>query len=484
MPSKTLASDDSNKAEATRREWLRVLAKYHIDREHSGSAEFWSPKLDTPSRDELRCIQDEKLAALVPFLYENSAFYRRRFGRLALDPRDIRSVDDLVTKWPVVTKTEMAEDVISYPPYGTYSTMTDQVWADRGWMLFSSSGTSGTPRVFRYSHADRELWAWVNARAIHAMGIGKGDTIFLVSGFGPHSFAWGVQYALERMGLPSLTGGGMDAAARGRVVVRYSPTVLLCTPSYALHLGRVLQNNNVDPRSTSIKKILVGGEPAISVPATRKRIQELWDATLVEFYGCTEVSPHVGGYSCQAVSRDGPAFAHLMEDIQIWETVDPVNYKPVADGTSGLTVCTSLMSESSAQLRFLVGDYTVLDHSRCACGRSHVRAMGSFSGRSDDLINLRGIKLLPVQIEEVIRSIGGIGDEYEIHLTTDSAGLDTMTLKVEHPNFGEGTTISSKLANEMRTRCEVRVGVEVLSPGTLPKTEFKAARVKDQRARR
>jgi phenylacetate-CoA ligase len=293
-----------------------------------------------------------------------------------------------------------------------------------------------------------------------------------------------VQYALERMGLPSLTGGGMDAAARGRVVVRYSPSVLLCTPSYALHLGRVLQNNNVDPRSTSIKKILVGGEPAISVPATRKRIQELWDATLVEFYGCTEVSPHVGGYSCQVVSRDGPAFAHLMEDIQIWETVDPVNYKPVADGTSGLTVCTSLMSESSAQLRFLVGDYTVLDYSRCACGRSHVRAMGSFSGRSDDLINLRGIKLLPVQIEEVIRSIVGIGDEYEIHLTTDSAGVDTMTLKVEHPNFGEGTTVSSKLANEMRTRCEVRVGVEVLSPGTLPKTEFKAARVKDQRSRR
>jgi phenylacetate-CoA ligase len=361
----TPASDDSNRADETRREWLRVLAKHHLDRDGPGSAEFWSPRLDTVSRDELCGIQDEKVSALVPFLYENSGFYRRRFDRLGLDPREIRTVDDLVAKWPVVTKTEMAEDVISHPPYGTYSTMSDAVWADRGWMLFSSSGTSGTPRVFRYSHTDRELWAWVNARAIHAMGIAKGDTVLMVTGFGPHSFAWGVQYALEKMRLPTLTGAGMDAGARSKVIVRYSPTVLLCTPSYALHLGRVLQSSDVDPRSTSIKKILVGGEPAISVPATRNRIQELWNAQLVEFYGCTEVSPHVGGYSCRALSREGPAFAHLMEDIQIWEAVDPANYKPVAKGKSGLTVCTSLMSESSAQLRFLVGDYTVLNCAMC-----------------------------------------------------------------------------------------------------------------------
>jgi phenylacetate-CoA ligase len=484
MSRKNAASDTSDKADETRRKWLSVLSTYHLDRDRPGSADFWSPPLDTASRDELRHIQNEKLTALVPFLYGNSDFYRRRFDRLGLDHREVRTVDDLVKNWPVVTKTEMAEDVVAHPPYGTYSTMTDPVWTDRGWMLFSSSGTSGTPRVFRYSHADRELWAWVNARAIHAMGIGKGDTVLMVTGFGPHSFAWGVQYALELMRLPTLTGAGMDAAARSRAIVRYSPTVLLCTPSYALHLGRVLQNNNIDPRGTSIKKILVGGEPAISVPATRSRIQELWDARLVEFYGCTEVSPHVGGYSCQALSRDGPAFAHLMEDIQIWETVDPVNYKPVAEGTSGLTVCTSLMSESSAQLRFLVGDYTALDHTRCGCGRSHVRAMGSFAGRSDDLINLRGIKLLPAQIEEIIRSVPGIGDEYEIQLITDSAGLDIMTLDVEHPDFAKDPAIASKIADEVRTQCEVRVGVKVLQPGTLPKTEFKAARVKDQRQRR
>jgi phenylacetate-CoA ligase len=481
MSSKITVTDRNNAADETRKEWLRVLAKYQLDRECAGSVKFWSPRLDTASRDELRHIQDEKLLALIPFLYTNSEFYRRRFDRLGLDPREIRTVDDLILYWPVVTKTEMAEDVIAHSPYGTYSTMSDQVWAERGWMLFSSSGTSGTPRAFRYGQIDRELWAWANARALWAMGIGKGDTVLLVSGFGPHSFAWGALHALEKMGVPSLTGGGMDAGARSRVILRYSPTVLLCTPSYALHLGRVMQNNNIDPRTTSIGKILVGGEPAISIPATRDRIQELWNAKLVEFYGCTEVSPHVGGYSCEALLRDGPAFAHLMEDIQIWETIDPVHSKPTAEGTAGLTVCTSLMSESSAQLRFLVGDYTVLNYSSCACGRSHARAMGCFSGRSDDLINLRGIKLLPTQIEEVIRSVPGVGDEYEIQLNTDSAGLDIMTIQVEHPAFEEGSEISSRISSAMRTQCELRVGVKVLPPGTLPKTEFKAARVKDQR---
>jgi phenylacetate-CoA ligase len=172
-----------------------------------------------------------------------------------------------------------------------------------------------------------------------------------------------------------------------------------------------------------------------------------------------------------------------MEDIQIWETVDPLDHKPVPTGVPGLTVCTSLMSESSAQLRFLVSDYTILDHSRCECGRSHGRAMGSFSGRGDDLINLRGIKLLPGHIDAVIRSIPGIGDECEIQLTTDSAGLDIMTLHVEHANFSNDPTISSRIVNEMLTQCEVRVGVKVSLPGTLPKTEFKAAHIRDQRTR-
>jgi len=473
----------NGRADDTRRTWLAMLDKHRHDPDRSATAQMWSPRLDAASRDELIAIQNDKLRAAVPFLYENSPFYRRRFARLGISPGDIRSIDDL-SRWPVVDKTEMMADATEHPPYGTYSTMTDEVWAERGWMMFSSSGSTGAPRVFRYSHIDREAWAWANARALLAMGFQRGETVFMMTGYGPHVWAWGVQYALEKMALPIIPGGGMDARARANIILRFKPTILLCTPSYALHLGRLMQSMGHDPAATSVHTLFLAGEPALAVESTRRRIEGLWNARIVEFYGCTEASPHVGGYSCPAQTREAPPATHLMEDIQVWEVVDPETRRALPPGQRGLTVCTNLNSESSPQLRFLVGDYTTLNPERCACGRTHVRAMGSFAGRADDLINLRGIKMFPVQIEEAVRALPGSGDEFEIVLATDSAGLDTMTVRFEHPDHGSaGTDLPRRLEEEIRSRCEVRVTAEVLSLGTLPKTEFKAQRVKDRRTK-
>jgi phenylacetate-CoA ligase len=173
----------------------------------------------------------------------------------------------------------------------------------------------------------------------------------------------------------------------------------------------------------------------------------------------------------------------LLEDVQVWEVVDAETRQALPDGQRGLTVCTSLNSESSPQLRFLVGDYTVLDRTPCACGRNHARAVGAFAGRADDLINLRGIKMFPAQIEEAVRALPGAGDEFEIVIATDQSELDVMTVRIEHADHAAPEALSAALADELRARCEVRVGVEVLAPGTLPKTEFKAKRVRDLRAK-
>ena len=471
-----------SRADATRARWLETLERYREDRDKPGSEAYWSPHLDTASRDELRAIQDAKLAAVVPFLYENSAFYRRRFERLGLVPDDIRGVDDLIAKWPVIDKLEMAADAAEHPPYGTYTAMSDAVWAARGWMLFSSSGSTGAPRVFRYSHIDREMGAWANARALYSMDFRHGDTVFMVTGYGPHVWAWGVQSALEKMALPIIPGGGMDSRARANVILRYQPTILLLTPSYALHLGRVIESLGADPRETAVRTLFVAGEPGLSIAATRERIEALWGARMVEFYGCTEAAPHVGGFSCPASQNPGqPVATHLMEDVQIWEVVDPETRRPLPEGQRGLTVCTNLNTESSPQLRFLVGDYTILDSARCDCGRTHVRAMGSFRGRADDLINLRGIKMFPTQLEEAVRAVPGAGDEFEIVLATNTDGLDIMTIRLEHASHEAPQEVSRAVAAQVRTQCEIQAGVEVLAPGTLPKTEFKAKRVRDER---
>lgn len=475
--------DNSNAnalAQSTRQQWLATLEKFRRDPLRPASPDIWSPSLECASRDEIAAIQSEKLRAVVPFLYENSAFYRARFKRLGQTPADYRDISDL-EKWPVIDKSEMMADVTAHPPWGCYTTVDDAIWAERGWMLFSSSGSTGTPRPFRYTHVDRVQWAWANARGMHAMGFRRGEVAFILSGYGPHVFAWGVQVALETLDLACIPGGGMDAKMRANVILRFRPTILVCTPSYALHLARVMQNMGHDPAGTSVRTILIGGEPAMGIDATRERIETLWGAQLVEFYGCTEASPHVGGYSCLAEQAGGAA-THLMEDIQIWETVDPDTHKALPPGARGLTVCSSLNSEASPQLRFLVGDYATLTHERCACGRTHARAVGSFSGRSDDLINLRGIKMYPAQIEQAVRAVSGIGDEYEIVIARDSAGLDIMTIVCEHMDHTSGE-VARKVADEVRARCEVRVDVVVNPPDTLAKTEFKAKRVRDTRGK-
>ncbi len=466
----------------TRAVWLETLERHRRDFERPADDGYWSPSLDAASRDELIAIQNDKLAAVTPFLYENSLFYRARFDRLGLAPTDVASIEDL-PKWPIIDKAEMMADASANPPYGTYSTIDDDDWASRGWMLFSSSGSTGPPRVFRYTHVDREYWEWANARAMWSMRIRPGDVLFPMVGFGPHVWMWGVMVAADRLKLAVIPGGGMDARARAGIIERFRPTVIACTPSYALYLGRVMEDQGLDPATSSVTTLFTGGEPAMGIERTRRRIEELWGCRTEEFYGCTEVSPHVGGFTCPYATDGDSVFTHLMEDIQIWELVDADTRTPVVEGERGLTVCTSLNSESSPQLRFLVGDYTTFSTEICACGRSHVRAMGSFTGRADDLLNLRGIKFFPSQIEQAVRAVDGVRDEFEIVLSTDGSGLDLMTVRVEHDSHRNRSAVAGAVAEQIRARCEVRANVEVLAPDTLAKTEFKAKRVRDERHR-
>jgi len=471
----------TDKAIMTRNMWLSTLEKFKFDDNGPADSKMWSPDLDGASRDQLTAIQNAKLAAVTPFLYENSIFYRRRFDRLGLVPTDITTIEDLA-KWPVVDKSEMTIDAEAAPPYGHYTTMTDDIWSVRGWMQFSTSGTTGTPRIFRYSQIDREYWAWSNARAMHAMGFTPADTVFMMTGYGPHVWAWGVQMGLAKMGIGLIPGGGMDGAMRAGVIHRYKPTILCCTPSYALYIGRVMQGMGLDPAASSINKLFCAGEPSMAIGSTRDKLEDLWSARLVEFYGCTEAAPQAGGYACPAAGGHDGYFLHLMEDVQVWETVDSKTLEPTQSGERGLSVCTNLISESSPQLRFLVGDFTTLNREVCPCGRSHVRAMGCFAGRADDLIILRGIKFFPTQIEKAVRAFPELGDEFEILLTNRKEdGMDVMKVVVEHPDYGPKSSIVEQVASALRIEIEVRSDVEVVAPGTLKKTEFKAKRVTDKR---
>jgi phenylacetate-CoA ligase len=471
-----------------RQEWLDTIDRHRSMPDGPAGGDLWAPRLDAASRDELRAIQDDKLRVAVRYAYERIPFYRRKFDRAGLEPGDVRSVDDL-GRIPVTTKHEMAEDLAAHQPWGSYTAIEDRDWVERGWQVFASSGTTAQPRAFRYTAFDRQMWAWSDARAMWAMGFRPGrDVALLAFGYGPHVWLWGVHYALNLMGIPVLTGGGLDSATRARFVDRYRPTILACTPSYALYLGSLMREMGLDPAASSVRYLFCAGEPGYSVPATRRRLERMWRAELHEFYGCTEAAPAAGGYSCHAVaaSKDGPVSTHLMEDLQIWEVVDPETQAALPDGERGVSVVTNLVSEASPQLRFLVGDYTTLTREPCGCGRTHMRALGGFVGRADDMLNVRGVTLFPSSIEDVVRRIPGLGDEFGIVLSTER-DLDVLTVQVEvlgDTPAAARQEIATTVEREVRADCEIRPVVEVLDHGTLPRTEFKAKRVKDLRDRR
>jgi phenylacetate-CoA ligase len=467
-----------------RAEWIAMMKKYRLSSERPDGEQFWCTSLDTISRDVLREIQSEKLRVAVSYAYESIPFYRRKFDAIGLKPGDIRSIDDLALI-PVTTKLEMAEDLAEHSPWGTYTAIDDEMWVQRGWQIFASSGTTAQPRAFRYSQFDREMWTWTNARAMWAMGFRPGhDSALIAFGYGPHVWLWGVHYAFNLMGIPIITAGGLDSSARARFIDRYKPTILACTPSYALYLASLMREQGLDPAASSIRYLFCAGEPGFSIPSTRKRLEETWQAELHEFYGCTEAAPSAGGYTCAAVAaqKDGVVSTHLMEDVQIWEVVDE-NMLALQDGNRGLTVVTNLCSEASPQLRFLVGDYTTLTHEPCACGRTHARAVGGMSGRADDMLNVRGVTLFPSSIEDVVRGIPTLSPEFAIVLTKER-DLDVLIVQVEA--ISETSTeryveIANQVEYEIRLACELRAVVEVLPQGTLPPTQFKAKRVRDLR---
>src|SRR5271166_1588158 len=440
----------------SRERWLALLVEYMGGTEEPASKKYWAPQFETASRARLRDIQTEKLRAMLPYLYEHSPFYREKFRAAKMRPDDIRSVADL-PRFPVTTKNEMADDVAKNPPWGSYTPIDDRTWAKQGWMVFSTSGTTTTPRSFRYTALDREVWAATSARALYATGIRAGDTALTCTNYNPHVFFWSLHYALNLMGV-AIVPGGVATERRAQLIDLYKPSILASTPSYALHLAAVMRQLGIDPAASSVKLLVCGGEPASGISSTRRRLEQTWNASLHDVYGCTEAVPAGWAFTCAQGLGSDPVSTHVQDDLQIWETVDPTTFEPVAEGSRGLSVVTNLNSEGSPQLRFVIGDFTTLDYTRCVCGRTLARARGGFVGRADDMLNIRGQKLFPSVIEEIVRGFDLLADEFQIVLEKDGV-MDTFTIVAEtrdHIHDTQGERLIELIAAEVIRQCELR----------------------------
>ena len=470
-----------------RERWRKLVLSHTANLDAPGDERYWCPSLETAPRSRLREIQSEKIGLAYKYLWECSQFYRKKFEDAGLGPNSVLGLEDL-HKVPVTHREEWLVDQEQNPPFGTFSPLRDKDWLERGWMLFTSSGTTAArPRSFRHTTFDRDLWSWHGARALHSMGVRRGDIAINCFGYGTSVAFWGLHYALNHMGIPVISGGGSNTERRAFFVEHYKPTVLLCTPSYALYLGRALQDAKKDPASSSITKIVAAGEPGPCVPATKRRIEELWGAKLHDDFGCTEVAMSPFGYTCQhQVNRtDGGVDVHLMEDAYVPEVLDPETFQPVAPGTRGILVVSNLFSEAQPILRYVMGDWISISEDPCACGRTHARAVGGLHGRADQLIKIRGLLFYPAVLEDSIRSQSDLGDEFKVEIVRVN-DLDQVRITVEPRSEipkSDYDAQRAQIARRLKGALGIDVDVKLVPYGTLPRTEFKAKRLFDLRGR-
>lgn len=464
--------------------WLGCVRRWRLHQDGPGGDDCWAPELERATRGRLEEIQSEKIAAAAAYLYEDSPFYRAKFDEVGLRPADVRSVEDL-WKVPITRKQEWADDIVSHPPWGTFSPLRSEDWGRRGFMLFTSSGLTGAPRAFRHTTHDRDLWAWMWARALWAQGVRPGDVLINCMGYGPYTAYWGAHYAMNLIGCPVIPGSGVPTESRAAYIDAYSPTVLTCTPSHGLHLAETMRQLGMDPAASSIRLVVAGGEQGACIPATKRRLERAWGATALDVFGGAEVAMAPLGYQCAAdAKREEPPYSpHLMEDCYAVEIVDPSTGEPMPEGSTGITVVSNLFSEAQPILRFEMADLMEVTSAPCPCGRTQRRAAGGVLGREDDVLKVRGRAVRPSGFEAAVRSVAEAADEFEVLVHRREGGVDEVLVRVEAAlgTAPDARALARLVVDAVRRELGLDVGCEVVAVGTLRRVEAKARRVHDRR---
>ena len=429
---------------------------------------FWNEEIETMSRQDLEELQLKKLQATVKRAFEKIPYYNKRYSEVEVYPEDIETLKD-IEKLPFITKDDLRE---SYP-FGLFAVDIKDIKE-----LHSSSGTTGKPVVSGYTEKDLDTWAETIARGLKMMGLGENDIILNTHGYGMFTGGFGVHYGSHKIGstiIPISTG---QTRRQIEIMKDFGTTGLIFTPSYGIHIGEVALDDGIDPKELGIKAIGFGAE--MWTEEIRQRVEELFDAKAYNIYGLTELMGPGVGIECSA--QQG---LHIPEDIYYPEIIDPNTGKVIGAEKSGELVLTNLEREGMPIIRFRTKDLTTLTYEKCECGRTHAR-MSRITGRSDDMIKVKGVAIFPSQIEKALLKVGDVEPHYMI-IVTRPGTLDEIEVKVEASQdiFFDGVKemmdIQTKIGKSIENETGIRVKVTLVEPKTLPRFEGKAKRVIDKR---
>jgi len=432
---------------------------------------YLEPRLERASRAEMTRVQTRRLREQLAHAAAHSPFYRRKLKSAGVKPAAVRTLADL-PKLPFTTKDELKENQAEKPPWGDVLAVP----LDDVLRIHMTSATTGRPLAFLDTRDDWYGFYHSYARALHAFGVRRSDVVMAAFSYGPWIGYWSGFYAAQDLGCLVFPVGGLSTDQRIDALLTYPITVLGCTPSYALFLGEAAAKKGIDlAKDTKIRITWHTGEPGASIPATRARIETAFGARAYDLPGLTEIA--AWGFECEAHA----GLTHVNEDYCYPEVLDEQG-RPVAPGERGELVFTSLYRKAMPLLRYRTRDIVQLADRRCPCGRTLTAFEGGVLGRLDDMKKIRGVIVYPRRVEELVRPHAHV-DEFQIVFRRHE-GLDDILIRIDPSpslSLGERGGLQATLADDLRIGLGIRVTVDIGEPGSLPRWDHKARRVRDER---
>lgn len=429
---------------------------------------MFQPSYESMDREALDALQLERLRDLVGRVYDNVATYRTKFDDAGIDPASITSLAD-VARLPFTVK----DDMRAAYPYGMFAVpLTDIV------RVHSSSGTTGQITVVGYTHNDIRNWSDMVARAIGAAGLGADDVMHIAYGYGLFTGGLGLHYGVERIGATAVPVSGGNTRRQVQILRDFGVTGIACTPSYALVVAEQAREMGVDLTALPLKAGIFGAEPWTE--QMRAQLERELGIKAYDIYGLSEVMGPGVGYECEA-----QAGLHINEDHFLVEIVDPKTLEVLPEGEYGEVVFTTLTKEGIPLIRYRTRDISRIIPGACSCGRTF-RRLERLTGRSDDMLIIRGVNVYPSQIEQVLIGMAGVSPHYQIFLTKDGS-LDSVEVRVElDPGFDFDEirsiqTIAREIRSEITSVLAISVDVKIVEPKSLARSEGKIPRVVDLR---
>ncbi len=429
---------------------------------------IWNPMFESMDRETMRQIQSERLVATVDRVYHNVPFYRQKMQEKGILPGDIKSVDDL-KHLPFTDKQDLRDNY----PYGLFAVPMSEIIR-----IHASSGTTGKQTVVGYTRRDLDTWSEVMARTLTAAEIDRNSFLQIAYGYGLFTGGLGIHYGAEKVCASVIPISGGNTKSQLQVMEDFGTTNIACTPSYALYLAEEIEEKGIDRSKLKLRTGIFGAEPWTE--NMRKELEERLGIKAMDIYGLSEI---IGpGVAFECMERSG---LHISEDHFIPEIIDPLTGQQLPEGSEGEIVFTTVTKEGLPLLRYRTHDISTLSFDKCACGRSLVR-MSKVTGRTDDMLIIRGVNIFPSQIESVLLETSSVAPHYQLIVDRDGQ-LDVLEVLVEmSPELFSDEVrkleiIESDIKREIQSTLGISVKVRLVEPKTIARSEGKAVRVIDKR---